>query len=232
MNCKQPKFLVLLIFVAFCCSAHDLWLEKQQNIVKLLYGHKHSSHGGDAYMEYEPNFVKEIYCWANGKVSLISFEKKYPVEIKEDCQAAFVLFSSGYWTKTVYGTKNVSKENEKNVVKSWYSEESVKYIDKWDENLAKPFTNYLEIVPLVNLSKVKIGDKIRLLITFRGKPRSNVVVAYKDEPKGSTDDEGKINIRIKEPGFQIITASLNQPADGIKADEIIYTTNLNFIVEK
>lgn len=183
-------------------------------------------------MEYDPNFVKEIFCSANGKVFLVSFEKKYPVEIKDSCQAIFVLFSSGYWTKTVYGTKNVSKENEKNVVKSWYSEESVKYVDKWDESMVKPFTSYLEIVPLVDLFKLKTGDKIRLMITFKGKPQNNVVVAYEDETKGVTDDEGKINIRIKKPGFQIITASLTQPADGLKADDIIYTTNLNFIVEK
>ena len=229
---KYPLMLALSLMLLAYAQSHDLWIEKEQNTFKLLYGHKHSSHGGDAYMEYKPEFVKSIKCLSNSKIQEINFEKKYPVQIDAKCDIAFVVFSSGYWTKTVYGTKNVPKDNEKNVIKSWFSEESVKYIDKYTESCEKPMTENLEIVPLVDVSKLKKGDKIRLQVYYKGKPANNVVVAYGDEPKGSTDEEGKINIRINHDGFQIISASLSEPADGVKADEIIYTTSLNFILGK
>ncbi|MGE5344164.1 MAG: DUF4198 domain-containing protein [Candidatus Omnitrophota bacterium] len=221
-----------LLMIASHCMAHDLWLEKEQNALKLLYGHKQSTHGGDTYLTYDPKQVKEVKGLINGNIENVNFDKNYPVTVKPIYDATFACYSSGFWTKTVYGTLNISKENQKNVVKSWYSEESVKFIHRWSENAAKPLTENLELNSLVDPAKLKPGDKIRLLVTYKGKPVKDVPVAYGDEPRGTTDDQGKINIRIQRAGFQIISASLTRPGDGIKADEVITTTSLNFMVEK
>lgn len=64
-----------------------------------------------------------------------------------------------------------------------------------------PLTNHLEITLLNNLKDLKVGDKATFLVTYDKKPLTDVVVTYFEKPIGTTDEEGKINIRIKETGF-------------------------------
>ncbi len=225
-------FFLGVFFVISVLSYSHLWLEEDGKELKLLYGHKHSSHEGASIMEYKPEYVLDIRCLKNGKIEKISFERKYPVSVYNDCDVYYVLFSSGYWTKTVYGAKNISKEGQSQVLKSWQSFESVKYIKKYSERLKSPLSEDLEIVLLTDTEKVKSGDKLRLQVFYKGKPAKDVVIAYKDKPRGTTDEEGKINITVKEKGFQIISATLTEKGDGIKCDEIIRTANLNFIVKE
>ncbi len=229
------KRLILGLSLFLCLNnvfAHDLWIEEENGTYKLLYGHKHSSHSGESVIEYKPEYVKYIKCQKGHKVEDISTENKYPITFSKDCDAVFVMFSSGYWTKTVYGTKNVSKENEKQVVKSWLSFESVKYVKNLTLKAQQPLSDDLEIVPTSDLSKIKTGDKLRLRLFYKGKPAKDVVVAYDDKPRGTTDPDGNINITVKKPGFQVISASVTEKEDGVKTDERIITTNLNFIVKE
>ncbi|MGB9599645.1 MAG: DUF4198 domain-containing protein [Myxococcota bacterium] len=230
---KKISFLLFLMLVfSKTLIAHDLWVEEENGEFKLLYGHKHSSHEGAAIMEYKPEFVKYVKCYSKGRTQELNFEKVYPVSFKADCDEVYIMFSSGYWTKTVYGTKNVSKESEKQVVKSWFSIESVKYIRNLKLPNKTPISDDLEIVPLSDLSKIKIGDKLRIKVFYKGRPRKDVVVAYDDKPRGTTDEEGNINITLKKSGFQVISASITEKDDGVKADERITTTNLNFIIKE
>ena len=229
---KFLNFFLILLLLSYLGFSHELWIEEKDNGFTLLYGHKYSSHGGESIMEYNPEFVKYVKCQKGEKIEEVNFEKKYPLSFKKDCDSLFIVFSSGYWTKTVYGTKNVSKEMEENVLKSWLSVESVKYIKNYNENSKKPMSDSLEIVSLSDITKLKKGDKIRLKVFYEGKPKENVVVAYKDKPRGETDEDGNINITIKDPGFQVISGSITEKQDGIKADEKIITTNLNFQVKE
>ncbi|MCX7957595.1 MAG: DUF4198 domain-containing protein [Deltaproteobacteria bacterium] len=229
------RSIILTLFfitVSSFAYSHDLWIEEEDGSFKLLYGHKHSSHGGDTIMEYKPEFVKYIKCLSNQKTEDIVPDGKYPVSFQRACDVVFIMFSSGYWTKTVYGTKNVSKENEKQVIKSWESFESVKYIKNLSSKHQMPLSDDLEIVPLSDLSKIKTGDKLRLKVFFKGKPAKDVSVAYDDKVRGTTDSEGNINITLKKSGFQIISASLTEKGDGVKADEKITTTSLNFVLKE
>ncbi len=230
----MSKIILLMVFVLMYNSgfAHDLWIEEDNGNFKVLYGHKYSSHGGDKIMEYKPEFVKYVKCLKGQMVEDVSFERKYPVSFSSDCDAVYILFSSGYWTKTVYGTKNVSKENEKQVIKSWLSFESVKFIKNLNFKQNIPVSEDLELVSGTDLSKAKVGDKIRLKAFYKGKPVKDVVVAYDDKPRGTTDSDGNINITIKDSGFQRISASITEKEDGVKADERVITTNLNFIIGK
>lgn len=225
------RLIFVLLSFSFFSFSHDLWIEKEGNNFKLLYGHKFSSHGGDKLMEYNPDFVKYLLCYEGGKVYNLDFERVYPINISAKCDEIFFLFSSGYWTKTVYGTKNVPKEGEKQVVKSWLSFESVKFLNNFKGDL-KPYTEELEIVCLSDLNKIKKGDKLRLRVFFKGKPLKDVPVAYFGNVRGTTYEEGNINITIKNEGFQMITASYTEKGDGVKADEVIYTTNLNFYLKE
>ena len=221
-------FLTTLLAVT-TAQAHDLWLERTGAGYELLYGHRHSGHSGQDTIEYKPDAVKRVVCFdTNGKAIGQGATASYPARLAGDCATAYALLSSGYWTKTPYGTKNVPKDQVEVAVRSWLSFEGVKRIDHWGQTLARPLTQDLELVPLANPLTLGDGEKLRLLVTFRGQPVANAVVAYDGKPRGETGPDGQINVKVRHGGLQAIEATLRHPLDGTKADEEVHTSTLSF----
>jgi len=223
--------LVAILVLSGHAHAHDLWLERedQGEEIGLYYGHKHSQHGGAKVLEYRPEWVREALCFdAAGKEAAFSSEAVYPYRLRGECAAACVLTSSGYWTKTPYGTENVPRAEARMPLKSWLSYESVKRIDGWGAALAAPLTGWLEMTPSGDPASLRQGRKLRLRVTFDRQPVEGVVVSYDGKPRGVTGRDGKINIRLRHGGFQVIQASLSRPDASGKADEIVHSANLNF----
>ncbi len=226
----MKKLLAAALFVlSGQAQAHDLWLEREGEGLGLYYGHKHAGHEGLKYMEYEPERVREAFCFdaTGGKLAFKS-SPTHPYRIPRECAAACVLTSSGYWTKTPYGTENLPKAEARMPIKSWLSFESVKRIDRWSEELAEPLTTWLEMTPLIDPASLREGKKLRLRVSFDGRPVEGVVVSYDGKPRGTTGRDGRINIRVRHGGFQVIQASLTLPDASGKADEVIHAANLNF----
>jgi len=226
----QGLLLVLAIaLVAGNARAHDLWLEKEDGGLGLHYGHKYSSHGGATFVEYQVEWVREALCFdASGARIPFQSEESYPYRMQGECAVALVSISSGYWTKTPYGTQNVAKDQARMPVKSWLSYDSVKRIDHWTESLAKPLAGGLELTPLEDPLKLHEGKKLHLRVTFDGRPVDDADVAYDGKPRGRPGPDGAINIRLRHGGFQVIQASLTRSITSEKADEVIHSTNLNF----
>jgi nickel transport protein len=217
---KKLMFFLLPIIA----SAHDMWIEKTHEGYQLNYGHLHSTkeHGGKKIIPYNPEKVEDIICQNNGNIETIKNPKHYPILIKHQCDELFISINNGYFTKTPYGTKNLPKNKVKMALKSWKSFESVKRIEK---NFKKSIGTGLEIV-LLN-EPTEVGDKARLLILFDAKPIKGVVVAYGDKPRGESDADGRVNIRLKKSGLQNIKAVLRQESHDDRCDEIVYATSLN-----
>jgi nickel transport protein len=208
-------------------QAHDLWLDAQGPGYVLQQGHRHSSHQGAESVPYDAAIVKSAWCAdAAGSVRPVTPSKSYPVRVDGACAALLVSLSSGYWTKTAWETKNVPKTQASGVIRSWLSEESVKRVDRWTS--AQPLTDALEIVPLIDPRTLKPGDKLTVLVTENRKPRSGVPVAYDGETRGATGDDGKVAIRVRHGGVQLIAASLETPLSDGKADLRVRTTALQF----
>jgi nickel transport protein len=224
--------VVLAALVPASCPpvfGHDLWLERTADGLALLYGHRHSAHEGEDLLEYSPAVVLRAECYAaDGSVSSPPLTGTYPVTVSSACAATFIMTSTGYWTKSAYGTKNVPKTEATYPIESWRSYESVKRIDAWSEAFAKPIVPELDIVPLGNPFEVSAGGKLRLLVTFERKPVEGVIVSYMGKPRGTTGADGIINIRLRDPGLQIVQASFRVPLAAPEADETVYTANLNF----
>ena len=212
--------------------AHDLWIERAASLHTLVYGHEHAGHAGAKSLEYKPETVKQALCFA-GSGQEVDGErgKGYPATLKGDCAASWFLMSSGYWSKTPYGTKNLPKSEAGAVLDSWYSVESVKRIDQWGSGLAKPLTQELELAPQENPLKLQAGDKLHLRVFDHGKPAAGVTVAYFGKPRGVTDADGNINIRLQNPGFQSLRASLESPLNDAKADKAIRSSGLQFEIK-
>jgi nickel transport protein len=230
------KLAIIFAFMFLSNSparAHDLWLAKEGSTCTLCYGHMESKTGEQETIKYDPQNILKVQAFdLKGNEVQVTANKEYPFTISEvHGSVVYALTSSGYWTKTPHGTKNVPKNKTDMPVSSWLSYESVKRIDQWADAFSLPLTEDLEITPLENPIKLKKGKKIHLLVTFKGEPIEGVVVSYFDRPRGTSNSDGKINIRLKNSGLQLISASYKQKIQSEKADEIVYTTFLNFEVK-
>jgi nickel transport protein len=225
------RFRFLLLLLPLSANAHDLWIEKEANAYVLYQGHRHSAHAGAEIVPYEAVAVKSVLCSDGaGKARTLTPGKAYPARFQGDCAVLLAAFSSGYWTKTPWETKNVPKTGISGVIKSWYSEESVKYIERWID--AIPLGSGLEITPMVNPLTLASGDKLSVLVTDNGKPVAGVPVAYAGDTRGATGADGKISIRLRQPGMQLIEASMETPLTDGKADTAIRTASLQFGIAK
>ncbi len=221
---------LLLFFLTFFyfSSAHQLWIEKGQSGFVLHYGHRKAAEGEKKFIEYSAENIKRIICIKNGSQEILHTQFSYPLTIPQKCDVIQIDFSTGYWTKTVNGTVNTDKNSAKSPIFSWYSYESVIYINRWNKNIL--LSDGLYIWSLKNPLKAKVGEKLRLKLFFDGKPVSDVPVAYDGKVLGLTDKDGRINIRVKHKGLQHIEATFRKKVNTKKADYIVYTTTLNFEV--
>jgi hypothetical protein len=82
--------------------------------------------------------VRQVLCYdPAGNPIARGAATDYPVRLAGECAAAYALLSSGYWTKTAFGTKPVPKDQVEVAVSSWLSFEGVKRIDRWGEGLTR-----------------------------------------------------------------------------------------------
>lgn len=221
--------LPALLLCAMPALAHDLWLEKDGSGYLLYQGHRHSAHAGAEYVHYDPAFAKSALCLDDsGTIRSPALARSFPARIAASCTALFISFSSGYWSKTAWETKNIPKNQASGVIESWLSEESVKRIDRWTPASAQPLSDGLELTPLADPSRLKPGDKLTVLVTEHRQPRAGVPVAYGGDTRGASGEDGKVAIRLRHGGTQLIEASLEtRLADG-KADTLIRATTLQF----
>lgn len=227
MRMSIPLLLLLLVRPAL---AHDLWLERDTAGIALYQGHKHSAHGGARTIPYGASFVKEAVGFdAAGRTITLPMPKSSPWRVATtDFAAVRVAVSSGYWTKTPWATRNVPKTGVTDAIKSWLSEASVKRIDRWVPGVDRPLTEGLEITPAVDPFALKPGDTLVALVTKEGKPKGGVPVAYGDVKVGATDEDGRLAIRLRHRGTQLITATVESPLGDGKADVVISGAVLQF----
>jgi len=219
--------------------AHDYWFDRDGTDYVLLRGHRHAKedhhhhhgHGETAVVPYAPTIVRKIVCIEPaGARRQIAAAADYPARIAGPCASVLARVDTGYWSKTSSGTKNLPRHELTGVERSWRAVESVKVIEAWHEDLARPLGNGLELVSTTDPFAIRPGRKLRLLVTYQGQPRAGVAVAYDDTPRGVTGADGRINIRVRHGGPQRITASVDEPLRDDQVDTLVRSTKLFFTV--
>jgi len=224
--------LVAFLLPPSLVNAHDLWLEPGPAGYELKYGHAHGGHDGSATLPYDPDFVQRALCRTDtGQTQALTVVPGYPARIDATCAALSVEFSSGVWTTTVEGTRNIPPDGLSGVVRAWRSIESTKRLEAWEPGLTTPLSDGLELVPLQNPFELAPGRKLRLLVTLGGQPQPGAKVAYGGEIRGVSGPDGQLNLRLREPGLQFITASMRLPAEEPGINEIVHATALHFELE-
>ncbi len=224
-----PPLLAALLWGG-TVSAHDLWIEPEAGGYIVLYGHHPQvSHEGARQLAYAADTVKSVVCLdPAGARRPAKAGGTSPVRVEGDCAVLYVLTSSGYWTKTPAGTKNVRKTEAAAPLSAWQSFESVKHLNAWGPGAAEPIGVALEIVPLQDPLGLRDGDKLGVRVLADGKPVAGAVVTYDGKTRGETGADGTLNVRVRHGGLQLVQASVRTPHAGPAADEVVHTTALTF----
>lgn len=224
MRIATPALLLCLLGAA-PALAHDLWLEAELGGHTLYQGHRHSAHAGADLETYDPAILQVARC---GSTPTKPATRSYPLRFAGNCPRLSLDLSSGYWTKTPWETRNTPKTGMSAVLKSWRSEERLTRLENWDTSHARPLGEGLEILPTHDPFALKPGDKLQLRVFDGSQPAAGVPVAYGDNSRGVTGPDGSINLRLRQPGLQLISATRETPLQDGKADLLVRTSTLQF----
>lgn len=228
----QAKWLTLAVcfFLSRPVLAHDYWFKTQGDDYRLYRGHLFSLHEGKKEVPFDPSIITEARCLQKGSNASQSAEysDQYPPLIKGPCLALLVKADSGYWSQTMTGTKNKPKDQLFGVLRSWHSLEVMKLVREWDERLLSSLSDQLELVFTSNPFTLSVGDKLRLVVMLDGKPAAGVSFAYDGKPRGVTGEDGRVTLRIRHEGTQVISASIEQTINSSSADKRVRSTMLTF----
>jgi len=233
MSLPRIALIVSATLLATASQAHDYWFERSDEDYLLHRGHRFSQHQGEEEVPFDPQIVTRAACLRAGDAepSPAAVSGSYPLRVEGPCVAVLVAADSGYWSQTLTGTKNQGKDELFGVLRSWQALESVKRVEAWAERLREPLSTDLELVFTENPFALAVGEKLRLTALLRGQPAEGVTVAYHGDPRGVTGDDGRVNLRIRHKGLQLITASLEEPLDSAKADKRVRSTILMFDIQ-
>jgi nickel transport protein len=232
---KVPLFLLILgLVLAFTTevSSHDFWVDRKGMEFWLIYGH------GDQREEVDLSKVKMVKAFSpTGAEIEVRREKRGKEILLQPVQLPswmFVEIDNGYWSKTIYGWKNLPKRKASRVVEGNRSFYYSKALVTWSEALQAPLSNaQLDIILLMNPYELKVGDSLLIQVTCRGKPVAGAEVEGRDHKVVSTTDkEGMAEVRMSR-GPQLISVSHKEPIkDDPDADYLSLTATLTFEVEK
>lgn len=229
---RLPTLLLLGLLGLLAASparGHDLRIEREGDSLVLRYGHGSpgSHHAGPTGTE--PGFVREAICFdAGGNPTPVTPEAGSPLRLPGDCAATWALVSTGYWTKTPAGTRNLPATEVEHALSSRQSFESVKRLDAWTDALAQPLTSELEIVPLVDPRAVTPGKKLDVRVVRDGRPVAGLPVSCDGRVRGQTGQDGTIRLKVPEVELVLVQATVRDPHPGPEADEMVTTAGLVF----
>ena len=229
---RRPLLSVVpvgLLLLTSAAAAHDYWLEADGSDYLLFRGHRFSQHKGEAIVPYDSAIVQRVLCvTASGRTKRVTPEAVYPLRISGPCAAVLVEADSGHWTQTLLGTKNQPRNEVKGALRSWQAIEGVKLIETWMPALERPLSDGLELVSRDDPRRLHPGDKLRLQVTWKRQPREGVAVAYDGSTRGMTGRDGRINIRLRHGGTQVISASIDEPSTEPGTDKLVRSAALIF----
>src|SRR3990172_7518853 len=106
---KPILFIVLFasLFLPIVSEAHEFWIERKDGEFTVVFGH------GTHREEFDSSRIKQVKGFdGNGKPLSVSHQKKGKevfLKVSEPPALILVEIDNGYWSKTIYGWKNLPK---------------------------------------------------------------------------------------------------------------------------
>ncbi len=212
--------------------AHDFRIERSGKDFLLIFGH------GVKAEDFDASKVKSVKAFTpDGREIEVRRERKGKgllLQPVEPSSWVFAEIDDGYWSKTIYGWKNLPKRKASRVVEANRSFYYSKALMSWSDALQSPLSAaQLDIVLLRNPYELKAGDSLPIRVFYSGKAIAGVEVEGRAHKIiSTTDKDGTARVRLTR-GQQLISASYKESLkDDPDADSLICTATLTFEVGK
>jgi nickel transport protein len=207
--------------------AHELWLERSGGGFALRGGHP----GGEAEA-VDPATVKEVRCARAGEPvrALPPRADAGAVRVDGACDAASAFVDHGFFVLTPDGEKHLRKRDAPDAVRSWRSRQFAKWVDARARAASAPLGDALEIVPVTDLARARVGDKVTVRVLLDGRAAPGAVVAMGHERLAETSSAGEARVRVRHAALESISATLRRPLGTADADTEVLEASLSFEV--
>ncbi len=264
MVCNKGKKLGSFLAAAALClliaapgaQAHDFWVNPKApsgNVVEAELGYGHDFPNPEAIAEDRTGLFEPLtLVTSEGVVDLKQEGANYSFKAEKELKKGSYLISGVYrptfWSK---GPDGWSQTNRKQRPDATYCEEAAMFakgvfnVDGAadDELVTKPLGHRLEIVPLKNPSKVKVGETLPVQVLFDGNPLKMAEVsatfagfsANKEHKAfyGRADLKGIIELVPLKEGYWFAKVTHKYDfEDKSLCDEVVLVATLTFNIEK
>ncbi len=239
IDISKKNFLGLMIILSALFSplfivgelrAHEFWIEQRGKEFALVFGH------GTHREEFDIAKIKGIKAFdQEGKLLEIKKEAKKKEVLLQPLgnpSLMMAIIDNGYWSKTIYGWRNLPKRKASRVVEAIRSLNCSKILLSWGNWISQPLKEVpLDLIPINNPFTMKPGEMLVIRATYEGKPLRGIeVFGANHNLLGKTNPEGEFNFLFTR-GNQRIAISHKLPLkDDPDADSLHLTTTLNFEV--
>ena len=251
MKTKLNKTIltVILLLASSTAFAHFPWLlvgdpypkKSKEAKVYAAWGHYFPVHG---FMDKE-RISNLVMVTPDGKETALDMNKdvEFVTQVPTEPGVHVVLGNQGkgYYTKTRKGGERAPKTGLKDVVRCYYSDNSMKAVfNSGDKgSLSNAFGQSLEIIPQSNPAELNVGDYMPVKVLYRGSPYDGTVYSTYEgfSTEGAyaytidTDDNGIANIRLLDRGRWLVYARVeNDYPDPKVCDVEAFTSTLTFSI--
>ncbi len=230
-TCLGIVSAAVLLAISPGAFAHEFMIEPKGLDQVIAFGH------GSQRVAFDVSKVKQVRAIdAQGQEVSVRTEKMDKgLALKTDGAAAafMVEIDNGYWSKTIYGWKELPKRKADRVVESIRSLFYSKAILSWNASVQAASSGArLDIVPRNNPVEARAGETVTLTILLDGKPLPNVQVNGGDHAKlGATNGEGAISFPVKK-GVNLLSVEHKERIQGDPdADVLNLNATLSFEVK-
>lgn len=260
---KGSKVASVLAALAMCAliavpkaQAHDFWVNAngpENGIVKAEIGYGHDFPNPEVIPAERTHLFEGLFLLTpEGKIDMTQTGENYAYQVAKDLGKGSYIVGGNYkptfWSK---GPDGWAQKNKKEMPEATYSELAIMYAktvlnvdgSDSDEFVTKPVGQRLEIVPLKNPAKVKVGETLPVQVLVDGKPLKMAEVsatfagfAENKEHKafsGRADLKGIIEIVPLKEGYWFAKVTYKAPyEDPSVSDELIMVATLTFNIGK
>ena len=221
--------ILLLLGLAGASEAHELWVEEASGESVLRYGHGPESAEGPERLAYGVGQVEGLWCREPGGGFVERpLPERVPVRLPiAACAGIRVDLSTGHWVRTPRGVRAAS-DAEGGVMDAWYVRGSLTRLRGQGEVGAATGVG-LELVPLEG--KRMVGRKWPLRVVLNGEPLAGIEVRHDGRLVGTTDENGRINVRLRSAGRHRFEASHSVPFPGPEAHRTLHHAILSLPAE-
>lgn len=222
--------LFSLLFMGMESKAHEFWIEPRGKEFALVFGH------GAHREEFDPTKIKDVKAFdQEGKLLEIKKEVKKKEVLLQPLgtpSLMIAIIDNGYWSKTIYGWRNLPKRKASRVVESIRSLNYSKVLLSWGDWVRQPIKEIpLDLILLRNPFHMKPGEMVTVKSIYEGKPLGGIDVIGSDHNLlGKTNAEGEMNLPLVRGPHRISISYKIPLKDDPDADFLHLTTTLSFEV--